>query len=95
MEEEDELEVLGNILECWANRGDGDELGDIKNNGKDDNWNNVAYSQHFICLLVGLFLEKDCNIHTYRVDLQDIRNMSFPTNREQKRDKQRKKENEK
>ena len=59
LEEEDELEVLGNILECWANRGDGDELGDIKNNGKDDNWNNVANSQHFICPLVGLFLEKD------------------------------------
>jgi hypothetical protein len=34
LEEEDELEVLGNLLECRANRGDGDELVMLKRREK-------------------------------------------------------------
>ena len=32
LEEEDKLEILGNLLECEANGGDGDELGDVEDN---------------------------------------------------------------
>ena len=42
LEEEDELEVLGNLLECWAKRGDGDELSSVEYESKDDHWNDEA-----------------------------------------------------
>ena len=57
MEEEDELEVLGNLLECWANRGDGDELGDVEEEGKDNHRNNVINYNHLVAVLTTLFLE--------------------------------------
>ena len=43
MEEEDELEVLGDHLESWANRGDRDELGDVEEGGGHNDWHNVAH----------------------------------------------------
>ena len=43
LEEEDELEVLGDHLESWANRGDGDELGDVEEGGGHNDWHNVAH----------------------------------------------------
>ena len=42
MEEEDKLEILGNLLECWANGGDGDKLGDVEYESKGDYWNEMA-----------------------------------------------------
>ena len=54
MEEEDELEVLGNLLECWTNRGDGDELGDVEEEGKDNHGKNVM---NYVAVLTRLFLE--------------------------------------
>jgi hypothetical protein len=57
LEEEDELEVLGNLLECWANRGDGDELGDVEEKGKENHRNNVMNYYHLVAVLTRLFLE--------------------------------------
>ena len=57
MEEEDELEVLGNLLECWANRGDGDELGDVEEKGKDNHRNSVLNYNHLVAVLPRLFLK--------------------------------------
>ena len=36
LEEEDELEVLGDLLELGAQRGDGDELGDVEQEGESE-----------------------------------------------------------
>ena len=55
LEEEDELEVLGNLLEFWAKRRDGDELGSVKNESKDDHWNDEA--KGFVILQMRFFLE--------------------------------------
>jgi hypothetical protein len=57
LEEEDELEVLGNLLEGWANRGDGDELGDVEEERKDNHRNNVMNYNHLVTVLPRLFLE--------------------------------------
>ena len=58
MEEEDKLEVLGNLLEFWTKRGDGDKLGDVEDDRKYDHWHNVLQGQHFVCLFTGLLLRK-------------------------------------
>ena len=57
MEEEDELEVLGNLLECWANRGDGDELGDIEEKRKGHHRKSVLNYNHLVAVLPRLFLK--------------------------------------
>ena len=41
LEEEDKLEILGNLLECEANGGDGDELGDVEDNGEENDWKHM------------------------------------------------------
>ena len=41
LEEEDKLEILGNLLECWTNGGDGDELGDVEKDGENNDWENM------------------------------------------------------
>ena len=58
MEEEDKLEILGNLLECWTKGGDGNELGDVENHGEDDYRNNVVNGQHFVTLFSSFFLKK-------------------------------------
>ena len=56
LEEEDKLEVLRNLLEFWTKRGDGDKLGDVEDDRKDDHWHDVPQGQHFVCLFTGLLL---------------------------------------
>ena len=41
MEEENELEVLGNLLKLWTNRRDRDELGDVEEEGQDNDRENM------------------------------------------------------
>ena len=52
LEEEDELEVLGDHLESWAKRGDGDELGDVEDSGGHNDWQNVAHCHPPVWLVV-------------------------------------------
>ena len=41
MKEENKLEILGNLLECWTNGRDGDELGDVEEDGENNDWENM------------------------------------------------------
>ena len=47
MEEEDKLEILGNLLECWTNGGDGDELGDVEKDGENNDGKNMSEDDQF------------------------------------------------
>ena len=42
LEEEDKLEILGNLLESWANGGDRDEPGDVEKEGQNNDWGNMC-----------------------------------------------------
>ena len=47
MEEEDELEILRNLLKGGANRGDGDELGDVEQDRSDDDREDMEEDDNF------------------------------------------------
>ena len=42
LEEENELQVLGDLLEVGSERRDGDELGDVEDEGEDEDWHQVT-----------------------------------------------------
>ena len=42
LEEENELQVLGDLLEVRADRGDGDKLGDVEDKGETQHRHQVA-----------------------------------------------------
>ena len=61
MEEEDEFEVLGNLLECGANRGDGDELGDVEQDRNEYDRGNMEEEDHFGAMSVCSLLKITCH----------------------------------
>ena len=42
LEEENEIQVLGDLLEVGSERRDGDELGDVEDEGEDQDWDQVT-----------------------------------------------------
>ena len=59
LEEEDELEVLGNLLESVANRGDCEEPWDVEEEGQDNDGKHMGEGDESGGAIAGSFLDKD------------------------------------
>ena len=63
LKEENKLEILGNLLECWAYGGDGDELGDVEKDGENNHRKNMKEDDQIVAarshsLLINLLVRK-------------------------------------
>ena len=59
LEEEDELEVLGNLLESEANRGDCEEPWDVEEDGQDNDGKHMGEGDESGGAMAGSLLDKE------------------------------------